>query len=87
MTAALAARDWRTLAACRGADADLFFPVGTQGPALTQIAEAKQVCMGCPVRHPCLDFAVTTRQAGVWGGATEEERHAERRRRQRRAVA
>ena len=71
---------WRRSAACRGCDVELFFPVGTTGPAIDQIASAKAVCGGCPVRADCLDFAlVTNQEAGVWGGATEEERRRLRR--------
>jgi WhiB family redox-sensing transcriptional regulator len=61
--------------ACRGVDPDLFFPVGSSGPALLQAAEAKAVCAGCPVRDDCLSYAIETGQsAGVWGGTSEEER-------------
>ena len=71
---------WRRGAACRGCDVELFFPVGTTGPAIDQIASAKAVCSTCPVRADCLDFAlVTNQEAGVWGGATEEERRRLRR--------
>ena len=38
---------WRAEAACRDTDPDLFFPVGTTGPAIEQIAEAKRVCDEC----------------------------------------
>ena len=63
--------------ACRDEDPDLFFPVGSSGPALLQAAEAKAVCAGCPVRIDCLSYAIETGQsAGVWGGASEEERRA-----------
>ena len=41
--------DWRHRAICRDEDPELFFPVGTSGPALLQIAEAKTVCRRCPV--------------------------------------
>ncbi|MEJ8645170.1 WhiB family transcriptional regulator [Streptomyces sp. MS1.HAVA.3] len=35
------------------------------------------MCAGCPVRRACLDHALRTREPfGVWGGLTEEERHA-----------
>ena len=63
---------WRELAACRGADLDVFFPGRGEsaGPA-------RQVCAGCPVRQACLDYAITNRIAyGVWGGLTGRERRA-----------
>ena len=40
--------NWREVAACRDADPDLFFPVGTAGPALRQVEEAKRICRACP---------------------------------------
>lgn len=67
--------DWRKYAACKDTDPDLFFPVGTTGPALDQIAAAKRVCCACEAQPQCLEFALTTNQeAGVWGGTSEEER-------------
>src|SRR5271154_4303009 len=45
---------WREAAACRDADPELFFPVGTAGPALRQIQEAKRICLACPAQAPCL---------------------------------
>jgi WhiB family redox-sensing transcriptional regulator len=72
---------WRRDAHCRDTDPDLFFPVGTTGHALTQIARAKQVCGECPVRVECLEFALETNQdSGIWGGTSEEERRVLRRR-------
>jgi len=66
---------WRLLSACRDTSPDLFFPVGTTGPALDQIATAKAVCANCPVQEPCLEFALMTNQdSGIWGGTSEEER-------------
>jgi WhiB family redox-sensing transcriptional regulator len=68
-------KDWREQAACRGVDPDLFFPIGTSGPALLQIDEAKQVCRTCAVRKPCLEWALGRGEdAGVWGGTTDDER-------------
>ena len=72
--------DWRTVAACRNTDPELFFPIGTTGPAVEQIRTAKAVCDQCAAREPCLEFAMRTRQdSGVWGGMTEDERHRLRR--------
>jgi WhiB family redox-sensing transcriptional regulator len=84
------AADWRELALCRDSEPSLFFPVGSTGPAMEQIAEAKTICAECPVQESCLQYALTTNQeAGVWGGYAEDERRrlrkrwlAERRRRQ-----
>ncbi|NJP53237.1 WhiB family transcriptional regulator [Streptomyces sp. SBST2-5] len=73
--------DWRARAACRDEDPDLFFPIGTTGPALVQTEQAKAVCRRCPVREQCLDWALETGQStGVWGGTGETERRALERR-------
>ena len=72
---------WRSVAICRDTDPDLFFPVGTTGYALVQIDRAKQVCGECPAQIECLDYALETNQdSGIWGGTSEEERRALRRR-------
>lgn len=70
--------DWRDRAACLAVDPEIFFPVGTTGPALDQIDDAKAVCLGwCIVRKDCREFALRTRQQyGVWGGLDEDERRA-----------
>ncbi|HZE02332.1 MAG TPA: WhiB family transcriptional regulator [Pseudonocardiaceae bacterium] len=73
--------DWRDHASCRDEDPELFFPVGTSGPALLQIAEAKVVCRRCPVSSECLKWALASGQdAGVWGCMSEDERRALKRR-------
>jgi WhiB family redox-sensing transcriptional regulator len=73
--------NWRDDAACARADPDLFFPVSATGLALSQIDEAKRVCQGCPARTPCLEWALEHAvAAGIWGGATDEERRAMRQR-------
>ncbi|MGW2613634.1 WhiB family transcriptional regulator [Streptomyces sp. NPDC001500] len=73
--------DWREHAECRTEDPDLFFPIGTSGPALLQTEQAKAVCRRCPVREACLEWAMETDQTlGVWGGTSETERRALKRR-------
>jgi WhiB family redox-sensing transcriptional regulator len=76
--------DWVHYARCKDEDPELFFPIGTTGPAAVQIAAAKAICSMCEVRMECLEWAMATAQdAGVWGGLSEEERRALRRARRR----
>lgn len=36
---------------------------------------AKMICASCPVRQPCLDYAISIREPhGIWGGLNENER-------------
>lgn len=84
----IASDEWRRHAACRDTDPDLFFPVGTTGPAIEQIENAKAVCGECDAKADCLEYALATNQdSGIWGGTSEEERrqlrkqHAARQRR------
>ena len=77
-------RVWRTGAACRDTNPDLFFPVGQTGPAIEHIANAKAVCNTCAVQVECLEYALMTNQdAGIWGGLTEDERRQIRRARRK----
>ncbi|MEV7275189.1 WhiB family transcriptional regulator [Streptomyces bacillaris] len=79
--------DWRHFAACAESEPDLFFPLGTTGPALLQVMEAKTVCGTCPVQPDCLQWALGNDvQDGVWGGLSEDERRALKRRRARTAT-
>jgi WhiB family redox-sensing transcriptional regulator len=74
--------DWRDRAACRDAEIDLFFPVGDPSAPgnVLQAERAKRVCSACEVRRDCLSFAVDAAEGwGIWGGTTEDERHAARR--------
>jgi len=73
--------DWRHHAACLTEDPELFFPIGNTGPALAQIEDAKRVCRRCPAREECLQWALDAGQDhGVWGGMSEDERRALKRR-------
>lgn len=68
---------WRDAAACRDSDVNLFYP-----PTGKTAGPAQRVCSGCIVRAACLEHALNVGEAhGVWGGKTEEERRAIRRRR------
>jgi WhiB family transcriptional regulator, redox-sensing transcriptional regulator len=61
---------WRYRAACRGTDLNVFFP------GRGESAEpARQICAGCPVWQPCLDYALSQGIThGIWGGLTERDR-------------
>ena len=55
---------WRLQAACHGTGLDLFYPERGEsaGPA-------RQVCARCPVRQPCLEYALSNRIVhGIWVG-------------------
>lgn len=69
--------EWMEDAACRGADPELWFPVGYGEPSKVQTQQAKAVCRRCPVEKTCLTWAIRTgQQDGIWGGRTPEERRA-----------
>ena len=59
-------------AVCEGvatAEYDPFFPESREAEA-----DALAMCRICPVRGPCLAFAVDTGQMfGIWGGRTQRE--------------
>ncbi|GGS96691.1 hypothetical protein GCM10010270_80800 [Streptomyces violaceus] len=77
MSSAAPELNWRDSASCREVDPELFFPIGTSGPALVQTEQAKSVCGGCPSQQACLSWALDTGQhTGVWGGLSEDERYA-----------
>lgn len=88
--------DWQTQAACRGLDTAMFYPERHDNAGMRA---ALTVCNGtktmapCPVRHQCLEFALSfgrdEDQFGVYGGHTPAQRHRIRRLRETtiRAVA
>jgi WhiB family transcriptional regulator, redox-sensing transcriptional regulator len=73
---AAASVSWMSRAACQQEDPEIFFPIAAQGPALAEISAAKAVCGRCAVRATCLSYGMETRQTGIWGGTTWEERRA-----------
>lgn len=61
---------WQELAACRGADVELFYSTDD-----ADVAAALAYCERCPVRDPCYDSAMSSRDPfGVWGGTPEAHR-------------
>ena len=80
--------EWVHRACCKDEDPELFFPIGTTGPAAIQAEMAKAICARCEVRDLCLEWALSTGQdSGVWGGTSEEERRSLRRARRRTQLA
>jgi len=74
-------QSWRTNAACRGLDAEIFYPMSED-----DTDPAKAVCDVCPVQQACLEHALGVREKeGVWGGCTEKERRRIIRQRRRTA--
>jgi WhiB family redox-sensing transcriptional regulator len=56
---------------CTEVPTAVFFPVDGGG-----VGAAARICDGCEVRRECLDYALANRISyGVWGGASERERH------------
>lgn len=87
---------WRRHAACTDTEPGLMFPEevyrgtdaglrrkGAKERYRAALDEARKVCEVCPVRHPCLSFALSLPQsddmAGVWGGMSVGERASMRR--------
>jgi WhiB family redox-sensing transcriptional regulator len=68
---------WMHHGLCRGANPSEFFPSDGLG-----VEAAQRICVSCPVRTECLEYALAHRiEHGVWGGASERERRRILRRR------
>jgi WhiB family transcriptional regulator, redox-sensing transcriptional regulator len=69
---------WQAKAACRGPQSSVFFPPShfeRKDEKEAREARAKAICATCPVRRPCLDYALRIREPhGIWGGLNEVER-------------
>ncbi len=76
-------RKWSAWALCVGIDPEIFFPLNDR-----PVAEACEICASCPVRTPCLAYAVAADEPfGIWGGLTTGERRTLRRQLRRRQPA
>jgi WhiB family transcriptional regulator, redox-sensing transcriptional regulator len=79
--ATINARNWRTFAACRDEDPELWFPVGLTVAAKQQAETAKAACQRCAARELCLDWALGQKDSDyVAGGMTKAERELLKRR-------
>jgi WhiB family redox-sensing transcriptional regulator len=69
---------WQLKAACRGPQAAVFFPPTSferKDEKEDREVRAKAICATCPVRKPCLEYAIRIREPhGIWGGLNEMER-------------
>jgi WhiB family redox-sensing transcriptional regulator len=62
--------DWMARGKCRESDPTIFFPSDGMGVQI-----ARRICAECPVKAPCLEYALSNRvDHGVWGGTSERER-------------
>jgi WhiB family redox-sensing transcriptional regulator len=62
---------WEQRANCRGKGTNLFYPE-TGG---STVQKAKRICRDCPVREPCLEYALQQEDLhGIWGGLSPDER-------------
>jgi WhiB family transcriptional regulator, redox-sensing transcriptional regulator len=61
---------WMNDGSCRNHPPEVFFPSDGVGVTLAQ-----RICATCPVREPCLEYALENRiDHGVWGATSERER-------------
>ena len=73
---------WMQKGKCRELPPETFFPSDGVGVEI-----ARRICADCPVKEPCLEYALYNRiEHGVWGGASERERRRIARRRRGVAV-
>ncbi|MGK2958570.1 MAG: WhiB family transcriptional regulator [Acidimicrobiales bacterium] len=61
---------WMKNGLCRDQPPSHFFPSDGVGVEI-----ARRLCATCPVKTPCLEYALAERiDHGVWGGTSERER-------------
>lgn len=66
---------WQDDAACRLHNPEMWFPHGSTSRKVDVYAEARAICLGCPVLADCLRYVLTTREDdGMWAALTPEQR-------------
>jgi WhiB family redox-sensing transcriptional regulator len=62
--------EWMAQGNCRDKPPSMFFPSDGVGVEI-----ARRICADCPVKTPCLEYALRHGvDHGVWGGTSERER-------------
>ncbi|MBV8304295.1 MAG: WhiB family transcriptional regulator [Acidimicrobiia bacterium] len=75
--------EWMARGRCRDELPATFFPSDGVGVEI-----ARRICADCPVKGPCLEYALRNGiDHGVWGGTSERERRRIARRRRTAAAA
>jgi len=70
---------------CAETDPEIFFPQDNElegysrGGYYKYGRQAKSICHGCPLKNPCLEYALRHDEIGIWGGTTEYDRRRLRR--------
>lgn len=54
---------------CSGMDTNLFF-----SEIYAVYKQAITICHNCPVKTPCLEYALAHKLEGIWGGTTHRQR-------------
>ena len=78
---------WQDQAACKGRGDLMYIKPGQPWDMVKQVREAQKVCSTCPVQDECLKYALDNPEDskwGIWGGTTEKQRRAIRKKHKRR---
>lgn len=57
---------------CATVDPELFFAHASSNDHQAAV----RICRSCPLRAPCLEWAILSPQSGTWGGTNERQRRA-----------
>ena len=75
----LGALDWQEHSVCQWTDEPGLFDAFSEGSTPREwerVARAQAFCVECPVRAQCLEFGISLRESGVYGGYYLSKGHA-----------